>query len=308
MLSRAQVAPALVLGAVLGTTGCSPAGQGAPPANAPAAAASSALALVPSASPAASSAGPGAEVPASDGPAWLGVELKSPPPGQAGVLVESVMHGSPAERAGMLAGDEILRLGSEDVASARDVVRIVSEHRGGDRLGVALVRDGAERLIPVLLAARPDPDEMLKLELGDGEAPAWRPLATVRGSVPATLAELKGRVVVMEFWASWCMPCRLSAPKLSAWQDRYGAQGLTVIGITMDSPEVALQASLEMGMDYAVLSDPDGETTRLYKAFALPTLFVIDRAGKIREATVGYSSAGLEKTESTLRGLLADGS
>jgi thiol-disulfide isomerase/thioredoxin len=218
------------------------------------------------------------------------------------------MHGSPAERAGLRAGDEILRIGSEDVADARDVVRIVSSRRGGDRVGLSLVRDGSERLIPVVLTERPDPDEMLRLSLGGDEAPPWRPLATVRGSVPATLAELRGRVVVMEFWASWCMPCRMTAPRLSAWQDRYGAQGLTVIGITMDSPEVALQASVEMGMDYAVLSDPDGETTRQYKAFSLPTLFVIDRAGKIRDATVGYSSAGLEKTEATLRGLLSEGS
>lgn len=243
-----------------------------------------------------------------DGPGWLGVELGPAEPGQGGVLVKGVTTHSPAERAGVLAGDRILRVGSEDVARPQDVVRLVTSRRGGDRVGLSLVRDGAERLIPVVLMARPDPDAMLRLELGDGPAPAWRPLATVRGSVPATLAELKGRVVVMEFWASWCMPCRMSAPKLSAWQDRYGAQGLTVIGITMDSPEVALQASVEMGMDYAVLSDPDGETTRLYKAFALPTLFVIDREGKIREATVGYSSAGLEKAENTVRSLLANGS
>jgi peroxiredoxin len=73
----------------------------------------------------------------------------------------------------------------------------------------------------------------------------------------------------------------------------------------MDSPEVALEAALELGIDYPVLSDPDGETTRVYKAYALPTLFVIDRGGKIRVASVGYSSAGLEKTERLLAELLA---
>jgi cytochrome c biogenesis protein CcmG, thiol:disulfide interchange protein DsbE len=259
--------------------------------------------------PAPSSKGQLAEPPSDDdGPGWLGIEVAHPAPGEGGVLVKSVLHHSPAEQAGVLVGDRILRIGSEDVGSPQDVVHVVSAHRGGDRLGLALVREGAERLVPVVLVSRPDPDAMLKLELGDGLAPAWRPLATVRGSVPATLAELRGRVVVMEFWASWCVPCRMTAPRLSAWQDRYGAQGLTVIGITMDSPEVALQASVEMGMDYAVLSDPDGETTRVYKAFALPTLFVIDRDGKIRAAQVGYSSAGLERAEAQLRLLLANGS
>ncbi len=285
--------------------GCSGSGGAAPQTITPAAVASAERPAGSASATASASAQP--ESTTEDGPAWLGVELASAEPGQGGVLVRSVMTHSPAERAGVLAGDRILRVGTVEVSRPQDVVRVVSSQRGGERLGLALVRDGAERLIPVVLMARPDPDEMLKLELGDGPAPAWRPLATVRGSVPATLGELKGRVVVMEFWASWCMPCRMSAPELSAWQDRYGAQGLTVIGITMDSPEVALQASVEMGMHYAVLSDPDGETTRVYKAFALPTLFVIDRDGKIREALVGYSSEGLKRAEKTLRALLALG-
>ena len=239
-----------------------------------------------------------------DGPGWLGVEVAPPAAGEGGVLVRSVMQGSPAQKSGVLLGDRILRLGSEEVGRPQDVVRIVSAHRGGERLGLALVREGAERLVSVVLEDRPDPDEMLKLALGDGQAPAWRPLATVRGSVPATLAELRGRVVVIDFWASWCVACRLTVPTLNAWQDRYGAQGLTVVGVTMDSPEVALRASVEIGMEYPVLSDPDGETTRVYKAFALPTLFIIDRDGRIRLAQVGYSSAGLERAETALRGLL----
>lgn len=306
MLSRVFAASALALVAAT-ASGCSGSGGAAPATITPAAVASAERPAESAPAAAASSAKP-EPAQADDGPAWLGVELAPAEPGQGGVLVKSVMTHSPAESAGVLAGDRILRVGAVDVARPADVVRVVSLQRAGERLGLALVREGAERLIPVVLTARPDPDQMLKLELGDGPAPAWRPLATVRGSVPATLAELKGRVVVMEFWASWCMPCRMSAPKLTAWQNRYGAQGLTVIGITMDSPEVALQASVEMGMDYTVLSDPDGETTRVYKAFALPTLFVIDREGKIREALVGYSSEGLRKAENTIRTLLANGS
>ncbi len=100
----------------------------------------------------------------------------------------------------------------------------------------------------------------------------------------------------------------MSVPTLNAWHDRYGAQGLVVIGVTMDSPDVALQASLEMGMDYAVASDPDGETTRVFKAFALPTMFVIDRDGKVRDTMVGYSSDGLRKAESELAALVSGGS
>jgi thiol-disulfide isomerase/thioredoxin len=301
VVDRARISPFVRLAVPLLLSGCAAAvpanGTGAPPAPP-----SRAPEPVASAAP---SGEPAAVAPSTDGPAWLGVELGRPAPGEAGVLVKDVMPGSPAEKSGLAVGDRILRVDSEEVTRAQDVVRIVSSHRGGDRVGLALVRGGADRLIPVVLAARPDADDLLKLSLGDGVAPAWRPLAPVRGSVPASLSELRGRVVVMDFWASWCVPCRLTIPTLNAWHDRYGAQGLTVVGVTMDSPEVALEAALELGIDYPVLSDPDGETTRVYKAYALPTLFVIDRTGKIRVASVGYSSAGLEKTERLLSELLA---
>jgi thiol-disulfide isomerase/thioredoxin len=258
-----------------------------------------------SGSPAAPSApGPAAGDHDGDGPGWLGVEVASPPAGEAGVLVRTVIPSSPAEAAGIALGDRILRLGTEEVTRPQDLVRIVSGHHAGERLGLALTRAGSERLLPVTLVARPDPSEMLRLALGNGEAPAWRPLASVRGSVPSSLSELRGRVVVMDFWASWCVACRLTVPTLNAWQDRYGAQGLTVVGVTMDAPDVALQAAIEIGMEYPILSDPDGETMRAYKAFALPTLFLIDRDGRIRLAEVGYSSAGLAQAEAELRGLL----
>jgi thiol-disulfide isomerase/thioredoxin len=301
VLDRARISPFVRLAAIALLSGCAgsvPAsGTGAQPTP-------SARAPEPAASSAPSAAAT-ASAPSTGGPAWLGVELGRPAPGEAGVLVKDVMRGSPAEKSGLSVGDRILRIGSEEVSRAQDVVRIVSSHRGGDRIGLSLVRGGADRLIPVELAERPDADDLLKLSLGDDVAPAWRPLAPVRGSVPASLSELRGRVVVMDFWASWCVPCRLTIPTLNAWHDRYGAQGLTVVGVTMDSPEVALEAALELGIDYPVLSDPDGETTRVYKAYALPTLFVIDRSGKIRVASVGYSSAGLEQTERLLSELLA---
>jgi thiol-disulfide isomerase/thioredoxin len=246
-----------------------------------------------------------AGIPNDEGPGWLGVELGKPSLAEGGVVVRDVLRGSPAERAGLLPGDRILRIDSSSVSLPQDVVRAVSLRRAGDRVGVALLRNGSERLVPVLLSGRPDPDALLKLAFLDGPAPAWRPLATVRGSVPEAIADLRGKVVVIDFWASWCVPCRMTVPTLNAWHDRYGAQGLVVIGVTMDAPEVALQASLELGMDYAVASDPDGETMRLYKAFTLPTMFIIDRQGKVRDATVGYSSDGLRKTELEVARLLS---
>ena len=129
----------------------------------------------------------------------------------------------------------------------------------------------------------------------------------IRTIAQENTAELRGRVVVMEFWASWCVACRLTVPTLNAWKDRYGAQGLTVLGVTTDTPALAMEASVELGIDYPVLSDDDAETSRAYRAMALPTLFIIDRQGIVRDVMVGYSSARLAEAEATLRRLVGVG-
>lgn len=251
-----------------------------------------------------SPAPPAADSAVTEEPGWLGVELAPPPANLAGVLVRDVLRDSPAEHAGLQAGDRILRIDAEPVARPPDVVRIVTAHRAGERVGLVVQRAGADRLLAVLLAARPDQSVLMQREFLGAPAPAWKPLATVRGSVPSTLAELKGRVVVIEFWASWCVACRLSIPTLNAWKDRYGAQGLTVLGVTTDPPGLATEASIELGIDYPVLSDEDGDTTRVYRAMALPTLFVIDRDGTVRDVMVGYSSTRLAEAEAKVRELI----
>ncbi|HEY3497695.1 MAG TPA: PDZ domain-containing protein, partial [Polyangiaceae bacterium] len=210
-----------LLAGLFGCAGSSNQGSSALPPPTP----SMTVAAVPAPEPAPRNDAPKRNGEPSASPGWLGVELALPLQGEAGVLVRDVLRGSPAERAGVAAGDRILRIDSEAVARPPDVVRIVSSHQAGDRVGLALVRAGADRLVAVVLEGRPDQDELLQSQFLGLQAPAWRPLATVRGSVPATIAELRGRVVVMEFWASWCVACRLTVPTLNAWKDRYGAQG-----------------------------------------------------------------------------------
>jgi thiol-disulfide isomerase/thioredoxin len=239
-----------------------------------------------------------------DAPGWLGVELAVASPGDAGVLVRDVLRGSPAARAGLVMGDRILRIDSEAVSRPPDVVRIVSSRQAGERVGLAFVRNGADRLVAVVLQERPDQDELMQSQFLGAPAPAWRPLATVKGSAPANLSELRGRVVVLEFWASWCVACRLSVPTLNAWKDRYGVHGLTVLGVTTDSPELALEAAVELGIDYPVLSDDDAETSRVYRAMSLPTLFIIDQQGVVRDVMVGYSSERLAQAEVKLQELV----
>jgi peroxiredoxin len=96
------------------------------------------------------------------------------------------------------------------------------------------------------------------------------------------------------------------APVLSDWADRYGARGLNVLGVTGDPVDVALDAAQRHGMSYALFFDETGSTQRAYRAYALPTLFVIDRRGVVRDVMVGFSTVRLRAIEGLVERLLAE--
>jgi thiol-disulfide isomerase/thioredoxin len=147
-------------------------------------------------------------------------------------------------------------------------------------------------------------NELMRKTYVGSAAPSLTSLSAVQGSVPASVVALRGKVVVIEFWASWCVPCRLTAPKLNAWHDRWKAQGLEVLGVTTDQVVFASQAAVDFGIHYAVASDESGKTSRAWRALSIPTLFVIDRSGVVRDVVVGYSSDRLAQAEQLVEELV----
>jgi peroxiredoxin len=95
-------------------------------------------------------------------------------------------------------------------------------------------------------------------------------------------------------------------PTLNGWHERYRAEGATVVSVTMDEVDKAASDAHQLGMEYAVLSDPEGNVVRSYQAFALPTLFVIDRAGVVRDVAVGYDETRLAELRRTIETLLGE--
>src|SRR5258706_10518282 len=178
---------------------------------------------------------------------WLGVEVAKRE-GEPGVLVRSVMHGSPAERAGLADGDVVLSIDGNNVGHPTELRQHVMKAHAGARVSLGVLRGGAARLFAVDLEPMPSDDEVMRRNYVGARAPEFGSLDTVQGSVTPSLPALKGRVVVLEFWASWCGVCHVMAPTLQGWQDRYSAQGLTVLGVTNDPVEVAGRTAGELGV------------------------------------------------------------
>lgn len=261
----------------------------------------------PAAEPAAAPASSANEPPQPGAPGWLGVELAKRESGEPGVLIRSVMRGSPAERAGIVDGDVVLSVDGDNVAQPTDLRQRVMQALAGSRVSLGVLRGADTRLFAVELEAAPNDDELMRKNYVGVRAPDFGALDAVQGSITPSLPALKGRVVVLEFWASWCGVCHVMAPTLNEWNDRYSAQGLTVLGVTNDPVDVAGRTAGQLGMGYPLASDGSGKMLKAYRAYALPTLFVIDKQGNVRDVLIGYSTPRLREIEALVRKLIAEG-
>ncbi len=124
-----------------------------------------------------------------------------------------------------------------------------------------------------------------------------------------SLSNYKGKVVLLNFWATWCPPCRLEMPTIEQAYRKYKPNGFEVVAVSVDAgPTSAVKHFLEeFGLSFQVLRDPGMETLRAFRTFSLPTSFVIDRRGIIRLREPGYRDWTDAQSTTLLQELLTDG-
>ncbi|WP_158771336.1 TlpA disulfide reductase family protein [Paraglaciecola sp. L1A13] len=126
-------------------------------------------------------------------------------------------------------------------------------------------------------------------------------------SVPVELSELKGKVVYIDFWASWCKPCRQSFPWLNDMQQKYAKQGLVVVAVNLDTEAELVNAFLEkIPANFPIVLDPDGEIAQRYELIGMPSSYLIARDGSVRFSHKGFFSAKKSAYEQQLVSLLQE--
>lgn len=139
--------------------------------------------------------------------------------------------------------------------------------------------------------AEPAPDFTLKTSTGEN----------------LRLAEQRGKVVMINFWASWCAPCRQEMPILDELYQRYERAGFTLLGVNVEQDSGAAQRFLEeVGVSFPILFDPTSEVSRTYQVSAMPTTVMVDRDGQVRYVNRGYRPGDEEKYRDQIRELIGE--
>ncbi len=121
------------------------------------------------------------------------------------------------------------------------------------------------------------------------------------------LSELRGEVVLINFWASWCGPCRQEMPELDELQSQYRDLGFTVLGINVEQNREAAERVLkDIPVEFSVLFDEDNRVSEEYGVDAMPATLLVDRSGVIRFAHRGYKPGYEKLYEQQIRELLRE--
>jgi len=124
---------------------------------------------------------------------------------------------------------------------------------------------------------------------------------------PVELTQFKGQVVMLNFWASWCGPCRQEMPLLDSIYKRYGKLGFTMIGVNVEPDSKAANDWLKQTpVTFPILYDTESKVSKLYGVSGMPSTVIVDRKGTVRMIHHGYKPGDEEEYLSSIRTLMRE--
>ena len=164
--------------------------------------------------------------------------------------------------------------------------------------------------VNVLAAERPAIAKLLKALNASGYPSAMQPPEfsgfTVEGQ-RVSLASLQGKVVILNFWATWCLECRPEMPMFERLHREFGAQGLSVVGINAREGATAVRVyAKELGLTFPLILDPMGTINAAYGVIGLPTTFLIGRDGRPVALAIGPREWSGKPARALIQALLAE--
>jgi thiol-disulfide isomerase/thioredoxin len=148
------------------------------------------------------------------------------------------------------------------------------------------------------------------LEPGDMAPPLALPgLRPEDGAAVSTLESYRGKVVYIDFWASWCPPCLVSIPLLNELRNRYVEAGadFEIVAVNLDSdPEDGIDFLLDDPVQYRVLHDANGAAPTAYEVKGMPSSYLVDKQGTIRLVHEGFKRSDIDMIEAQIRLLLEE--
>lgn len=227
----------------------------------------------------------------SAGKPWLGIAIEK---GKKGVLIKGVMPDTPAEKAGFKVGDEVLSIDKQPVNDPQQLISVVQSSGIGQTVAVEIQRGKNKFTKKLTLVMRPDELKIIRDKFVGKPAKPFN-LELVHGEGPASSEKLKGKVVILEFWATWCPACRATHKSLSEFAAKN--QGVAVIAVSDEEVEALKAYAAEIKPNFSIARDGDGKIQAEWMASAIPMIVVIDQKGQVAGVTVG---AG-ESLEESLR-------
>jgi thiol-disulfide isomerase/thioredoxin len=143
----------------------------------------------------------------------------------------------------------------------------------------------------------------LAVEIGK-PAPAFA-LSAIGGSAPVSLEQFKGKVVFVDFWASWCGPCRQSLPQYEKLREELAHEEFAIVAVNLDEDAADATAFLKQHpVNYTILRDPAGDVPKAFGLLGMPTSYLIDRDGIVRAVRTGFEPADIDKLRVEIHALL----